>query len=58
MTNVFCVRANFGTYAKQFVEGRYVVIGWMPSAICQGSRRVTNSIRGACKCSKAEPMRT
>jgi predicted Mrr-cat superfamily restriction endonuclease len=29
MTNVWCVRAEFGTYTKQFVEGGYVGIGWM-----------------------------
>ena len=32
MTNVWCVRAEFGTYAKQFVEGGYVAIGWMPES--------------------------
>lgn len=32
MTNVWCVRAEFGTYAKQFVEGGYVAIGWMPNS--------------------------
>lgn len=31
MTNVWCVRAEFGTYTKQFVEGGYVAIGWMPN---------------------------
>jgi hypothetical protein len=31
MINVWCVRADFGTYTKHFVEGRYVAIGWMPS---------------------------
>lgn len=29
MTNVWCVRAEFGTYTKQFVEAGYVAIGWM-----------------------------
>ena len=29
MTNVWCVRAEFGTYTRQFVEGGYVGIGWM-----------------------------
>ncbi|MBV8549130.1 MAG: restriction endonuclease [Alphaproteobacteria bacterium] len=28
MGNVWCVRADFGTYAKQFVDGGYVAIGW------------------------------
>lgn len=29
MTSVWCVRAEFGTYTRQFVEGGYVAIGWM-----------------------------
>jgi len=29
MSNVWCVRAEFGTYTKHFVEGGYVAIGWM-----------------------------
>jgi LmbE family N-acetylglucosaminyl deacetylase len=29
LTNVFCVRAEFGTYAKHFAAGVYVTIGWM-----------------------------
>lgn len=29
MNNVFCVRAEFGTYTQQFVSGGYVAIGWM-----------------------------
>lgn len=29
MPDVYCVRADFGTYAKQFVAGRYAAIGWM-----------------------------
>lgn len=32
MTNVWCVRAEFGTYTQQFVEGGYVAIGWMPNS--------------------------
>lgn len=31
MTNVWCVRADFGTYAQQFINGGYIGIGWMPS---------------------------
>jgi restriction system protein len=31
MTRVWCVRAEFGTYTRQFVEGGYVAIGWMPN---------------------------
>lgn len=30
MSNLFCVRAEYGTYTRQFVEGGYVAIGWMP----------------------------
>jgi len=29
MTNVWCVRAEFGTYTEHFVSGGYVAIGWM-----------------------------
>lgn len=29
MTNVWCVRADFGKHAKAFVEGGYVAIGWI-----------------------------
>lgn len=36
MTSVWCVRAEFGTYAKQFVEGGYVAIGWMPNSDLSG----------------------
>ncbi len=28
--NLFCVRADFGTYTKQFIERNYVAIGWLP----------------------------
>lgn len=28
MINVWCVRAEYGMYAKQFVDGGYVSIGW------------------------------
>ncbi len=31
MTNVWCVRAEFGTYASHFVGGGYFAIGWMPT---------------------------
>ena len=31
MTNRICVRAEFGSFTKQFVEGGYVAIGWMPN---------------------------
>jgi len=31
MTNVWCVRAEYGRYAKDFVGGGYVAIGWMPN---------------------------
>ena len=36
VTSVWCVRAEFGTYAKQFVEGGYVAIGWMPNSDLSG----------------------
>jgi predicted Mrr-cat superfamily restriction endonuclease len=29
MTNLWCVRAEFGTYTSHFVNGGYVAIGWM-----------------------------
>lgn len=29
MSKLFCVRAEFGTYTKNFVSGGYVAIGWM-----------------------------
>lgn len=28
MPDIYCVRADFGTYAKQFVTGGYAAIGW------------------------------
>lgn len=31
MNNVWCVRAEFGTFTQQFVEGGYVAIGWLPA---------------------------
>jgi predicted Mrr-cat superfamily restriction endonuclease len=31
MINVWCVRAEFGTYTNAFVDGGYVAIGWMPN---------------------------
>jgi predicted Mrr-cat superfamily restriction endonuclease len=30
MTNIWCVRAESGSYTKHFVDGGYVAIGWMP----------------------------
>ena len=30
MTNVWCVRAEFGSYTQAFVDGGYAAIGWMP----------------------------
>jgi restriction system protein len=29
MSNVWCVRAEFGTYAEHFLKGGYVAIGWI-----------------------------
>lgn len=31
MSSVWCVRAEFGSYARHFVAGGYVAIGWMPN---------------------------
>jgi restriction system protein len=31
MTSVWCVRAEYGSYAEHFVNGGYVAIGWMPN---------------------------
>lgn len=28
---LYCVRAEFGTYTKQFIDGNYVAIGWLPN---------------------------
>ena len=28
---LYCVRADFGTYTKQFIDGGYVAIGWLPN---------------------------
>lgn len=38
MINVWCVRADFGTYTKQFVEGGYVAIGWLSKVDLSGIR--------------------
>jgi len=29
MINLFCVRAEFGTYTQNFIDGGYVAIGWL-----------------------------
>jgi len=29
MPNLYCVRADYGTYTKQFLAGGYVAIGWL-----------------------------
>ena len=31
MPNIFCVRAEFGTYTPQFLKGGYAAIGWLPN---------------------------
>jgi restriction system protein len=31
MPELYCVRAEFGTYTEQFVNGGYVSIGWLPN---------------------------
>jgi predicted Mrr-cat superfamily restriction endonuclease len=28
---IFCIRAEFGTYTQQFIDGNYVAIGWLPN---------------------------
>lgn len=30
MQNIYCVRADFGRYTSEFVQGGYVAIGWLP----------------------------
>ena len=30
MANLFCVRAYYGEYTANFIEGSYVAIGWLP----------------------------
>lgn len=29
--NIYCVRAEFGTYTNHFLKGGYVAIGWLPT---------------------------
>lgn len=36
MSNIFCVRAEFGTYALDFVNGGYAAIGWMDKVDLSG----------------------
>lgn len=31
MNNIYCVRAYFGKYTKEFINGGYVAIGWLPN---------------------------
>lgn len=38
MTNVWCVRADFGKYAEQFVAGGYAALGWLNDADLTGIR--------------------
>jgi len=28
--NIYCVRAEFGTYTQHFLDGGYAAIGWLP----------------------------
>lgn len=30
MKEIYCVRAEFGTYTEQFIAGGYIAIGWLP----------------------------
>ena len=32
MVNLFCVRAEYGTYAQKFFQGGYAAIGWIPNS--------------------------
>jgi hypothetical protein len=34
---LYCVRAEFGTYTKQFIDGGYVAVVWLLFAVA-GSR--------------------
>jgi len=36
MTNVWCVRAEFGLYAQNFIDGGYAAIGWLESSNLDG----------------------
>lgn len=36
MINIWCVRAEFGTYTRHFVEGGYVALGWMDGVDLSG----------------------
>src|SRR5882724_8746529 len=29
MPEVYCIRASYGTYTRQFIDGGYVAIGWL-----------------------------
>jgi restriction system protein len=29
--SIYCVRADFGKYTRQFIDGNYVAIGWLPT---------------------------
>lgn len=31
MTNIYCVRADFGKNTHDFIKGGYVAIGWIPN---------------------------
>ena len=30
MNNIYCVRADFGRYTQDFINGGYIAIGWLP----------------------------
>ncbi len=36
MANLFCVRADFGTYTEKFVAGGYIGLGWIPEVDLSG----------------------
>lgn len=31
MSELYCVRAEFGTFTEQFINGGYIAIGWLPN---------------------------
>ncbi|WP_430971638.1 restriction endonuclease [Sunxiuqinia rutila] len=39
MVELYCVRAEFGTYTEQFISGGYVSIGWLPNNNLSGIKK-------------------
>lgn len=42
MPELFCVRANYGQYAEQFIKGGYVAIGWFEEDLLSS---ITNRVK-------------